>query len=100
MAEQVLFLPGWGRSPAAVDVLAGYRELTKELRGSFDVDIFSWPSTQPTPIVPPTWQGAAEAVRSALTPGCHVVVVSGNVAIVLMALDGETAARTLVCDGL
>jgi hypothetical protein len=100
MAEPLLFVPGYGVSPRASDDVPAIHAALESLRGHFDVTIFHWPSVKGGPVFPPTWQGAADALRGALPSGGHLVTVGGNITYALMAIKGAgIELRSIVTDG-
>jgi class 3 adenylate cyclase len=101
MAEPLLLVPGYGVSPRACDDVPALHAMLDGLREHFDVTIFHWPSVRGGPEFPPTWQGAADALREALLPVVHLVTRGGNITYALMAIKGAPIAlRSIVADGI
>ena len=99
MTERLLFVRHYWLAPRTVEQAPAFKEVLKALRQDYQVDVFAWPGTVDGPTAPPTWEGAAAALRAALSPGCHVLLGGGAVAVGLMTLGrGVHPARSVVAD--
>jgi hypothetical protein len=100
VAERLLFVPTWLISPNVCEKTPALRAAIDELRASFEVDVFVWPSLRGGGDFPPTWEGGVEALRAAFTPGCHLVVMAETPqALVALSRDDEGVA-TFIADGM
>ena len=100
MRERVLFVPAWFNSPQSCYRYPGLRALLTALESTFDLDIYHWPTVKGGPDAPPTWQGNADALRSALQPGIHVVDSGTGTALLMLALTRQTEVRSFTAPGL
>jgi hypothetical protein len=89
MTERIVFVPGWFFSPAACEQVPAIRTALDAFREGHEVEVFRWPCTRGGPDAPPTWAGAAGALREQLDGDCHVVSMGAATAVSLMALDGQ-----------
>jgi class 3 adenylate cyclase len=87
-------------SPGGAQALAGLNTALEELGRLYDVEVFPWAATVRGMDGEPSWQDAADRLRAALTPGCHVVSMGSPAAIVLMALSKQTSVASLAVAGL
>lgn len=100
MGERLLFVPTWLISPRMCEIVPGLRAAVTRLRASYDVDVFTWPTIRGGPDYPPTWQGGAQALRDAFTPGCHLVVMAESAQAIVALTGQEDGPATFVADGM
>jgi hypothetical protein len=100
MPPRILFVTSWQFSPRVCDMIPATRTLIDDLRANYDLEFFPWPTMNDGPHYDPTWQAVAEHIRAAVTPGTHVVVTGATTAVVMMALDRNSDAASLVTAGM
>ena len=98
MREALLFIPPLSVSPATAEVIGGPRAVFDELRPRFELDVFTWPCIKGGADVPPTWEAAAQLIREALSPGCHVIAAGDAVWVAFLAISKAGASvRSVTC---
>lgn len=87
MTERILFVPTWRISPIACRSMPGIRSALDEMRAAgYTVDVFTWPCVRGGCEAPPTWAGAADALKDEITEGTHVVAFGAATTISLVAI--------------
>jgi hypothetical protein len=101
IAARILFIPTPLLAPV-VETLPGLQGVLQDLRAHFEVDVFRWPNAAGEPVLEPTCQGVAEAIKDATrgTP-THVVAFRAATLLALLGLSRwPTDARSLSAVGI
>jgi class 3 adenylate cyclase len=99
MAEKLVYAPPTFASPAACEQVGAPRAALDALRAHFELTVFTWPCIKGGPEVEPTWQGAADALGAALSPGSHLVATGGGALVALMTVSKWPAlVRSFIVD--
>jgi pimeloyl-ACP methyl ester carboxylesterase len=100
VAEDVLLIPPFWLSERALKAIPGMASSLSRVESRFPVTVFQSPSLIGGPDVPPTWEGAVQALDQHLGPDTHVVAIADGGAVAILALaDRSDRARSLVLSG-
>jgi hypothetical protein len=95
MTERVLWVIPWWMPQRTEGGMASGRALSR-----YDLTIFTWPTFKNGPRFAPTWQASVEALREAIGDGCHVIDTGPTASLSLLAVSGDTHARSLIMGGI
>ncbi|HET9200588.1 MAG TPA: hypothetical protein VFO84_06390 [Dehalococcoidia bacterium] len=97
MAESVLLIPPFWLSERALRAIPGMASSIAGIESRFPLSVFKSPSLIGGPDVPPTWEGAVQALEEYLGPETHVIAIADGAAVALLALTrNSNRARSLV----
>jgi hypothetical protein len=71
----------------------------RDIRQFAPTEVFHWPCIHGGPEQPPTFAGAVDALRDAISPNCHIVVSGGDIAVALAALQDSPPVKSLTATG-
>jgi hypothetical protein len=102
VTDRVLFLPNWLVSPRACEKIPGFAAALRELRDSFEVEVFAWPWFH-EPRAEAGWRSGVRALRKKLSENddwWHVVTAPSGTAMMIPALGPSTKVRSFVAGGV
>jgi hypothetical protein len=96
--DRLLFVPINLVTAKSCDQVPAIRTALRDLSLHFSVEVYDSPLRKGA-TVQPRCSDMAIALRAALTPGCHLVVMGAEVPVALLALDGVTDVQSFTAAG-